>query len=392
MATWFSSKFPGVRYREHPTRKNGVKKDRYFVIRYQLRGARREEALGWSTEGWSEQRAAEELASLKRAARTGEGEVRLSEKREAQEEAKRTALEKEEAENRKGITFSEFFEGLYSKNDLPGKSKKSQVAENSLYTKWIKQVIGPLPLVKIGVLDIHRLKQKMKKKDKSLRTINYALAVIRQVFNYAQKTEHFSGKNPIQSIKLTTPNNGRHRFLTREEAGQLLEVLKLKKTTQLHDMCLLSLHCGLRAGEIFKLTWDCVDMNRETILLKDTKSGKNRYAYMTPTVKALLKARYPGSTKALVFTDKMGKQVQKISNNFMRTVDELSFNDEVVDRRDRVVFHTLRHTFASWLVENGTDLYTVKSLLGHSSLLMTERYSHLGENTLREAVRKISTF
>lgn len=190
-------------------------------------------------------------------------------------------------------------------------------------------------------------------------------------------------------IKLSTPNNGRHRFLTREEAEQLLGALKIKKTPQLHDICLLSLHCGLRAGEIFKLTWDCVDFDRETILLKDTKSGKNRYAYMTPAVKTMLKARFPGQKNALVFKDKMGKQIQKISNNFMRTIEELGFNNEVVDRRDRVVFHTLRHTFASWLVENGTDLYTVKTLLGHSSLIMTERYSHLGENKLRDAIRKL---
>jgi len=51
------------------------------------------------------------------------------------------------------------------------------------------------------------------------------------------------------------------------------------------------------------------------------------------------------------------------------------------------VFHTLRHTYASWLVESGVDLYTVKKLMGHSTIAMTERYSHLGNNTLQNAVK-----
>ena len=51
------------------------------------------------------------------------------------------------------------------------------------------------------------------------------------------------------------------------------------------------------------------------------------------------------------------------------------------------VFHTLRHTYASWLAESGVDLYTVKNLLGHSTITMTERYSHLGNNTLQNAVK-----
>jgi site-specific recombinase XerD len=55
----------------------------------------------------------------------------------------------------------------------------------------------------------------------------------------------------------------------------------------------------------------------------------------------------------------------------------------------KVVFHTLRHTYASWLVEKGVDLYVVKQLMGHSSLTMTERYSHVGENALSAAVKKL---
>ena len=80
---WFSSKFPGVRYRKHPKRKHGVKFDRYFTIKYQCEGKRREEAVGWASEGWTAEKAALIRAEFKNAYKTGSGEpTSLSEKRE----------------------------------------------------------------------------------------------------------------------------------------------------------------------------------------------------------------------------------------------------------------------------------------------------------------------
>ncbi|MDL2279575.1 tyrosine-type recombinase/integrase [Desulfovibrio sp. OttesenSCG-928-G11] len=89
-----------------------------------------------------------------------------------------------------------------------------------------------------------------------------------------------------------------------------------------------------------------------------------------------------------------------VPDTFARTVDALGLNNtgemvknakgelipvRITDARHRVVFHTLRHTFASWLVQQGTPLYTVAELMGHSTLEMTRRYSHLAPDTLRKA-------
>jgi len=161
------------------------------------------------------------------------------------------------------------------------------------------------------------------------------------------------------------------------------------RSKQLHDMALLSLHCGLRAGEIFHLTWDDIDIDREMLSLRDTKSVKTRTAYMTDAVKRMFLSMKRLKNDTLVFADRNGNKIQRISHSFQRAIDDLGLNKNIVDQRKKVVFHTLRHTFASWLVENGTDLYTVKELLGHSSIAMTERYSHLGANTLQSAVKSL---
>ncbi len=77
--------------------------------------------------------------------------------------------------------------------------------------------------------------------------------------------------------------------------------------------------------------------------------------------------------------------MDRVSHSFRYVCDDL-FNQNVDDPRQRVCFHTLRHTFASWLVEGGTSLYAVKELMGHKDFAMTQRYSHLSPEGLRVAI------
>ena len=75
----------------------------------------------------------------------------------------------------------------------------------------------------------------------------------------------------------------------------------------------------------------------------------------------------------------------------MRAVNKIGLNDSVDDSRLKVVFHSCRHSFASWLVADGTDLFQVKELMGHKSIAMTARYSHLSPDTLRRAVKSMES-
>lgn len=121
----------------------------------------------------------------------------------------------------------------------------------------------------------------------------------------------------------------------------------------------------------------------------DSKGGLNRTAHMTGTVREIFLSKSKATPTSLVFKDRKGGMIKEVSNAFGRAVKDLGFNDGIDDPRQRVYFHTLRHTFASWLVQSGENLYTVKELLGHSTMAMTERYSHLASKNLKDAVRKL---
>lgn len=384
MSKWIKSAKTGVRYREHPTRKHGVKADRYYTIFYKVGGKLVEEGLGWSSQGMTEKKADRVRSELLENHRRGEGPRTLAEKR---------SIHTAKAE--KGIRDKLTFSALFTNDYLPSikkdrKNPRSYKVEEGLFNQWVKPVIGDRTLADVAPIHLEKIKADMTKAGRSPRYIHYALAVVRQVFNYALRYDLFNGANPISKVKLPGGDNRRLRFLTRDEASALLAEIA-KTSPDVHDMALTSLHTGMRAGEVFGLTWADVDIDKGLLILRNTKSGRTRAAFMTEAVKEVFRCRERGTPSDLVFPDRTGKRIEQISNTFARAVDTLKLNEGVEDRRHRVTFHTLRHTYASWHVENGTDLYAVKELLGHADFKMTARYSHLGENTLQAAVKRLDS-
>ena len=274
------------------------------------------------------------------------------------------------------------------------RSEQSWKREDQLFRLWIAPRIGNKPMRTIAPIHLEKIKRAMSEIGRAPRSIQYMLATIRQVFNYAAANNLYQGSNPAagRGVKRPTIDNRRTRFLTNEEADTLLTELS-KRSSAVHDVALFSLHTGARAGEIFSLTWGDIDLFSGTILLRDTKSNKNRHLYMTEQVKKMFIRKKQAETKKkeLVFPDKNGNKMVQISKTYYRVVNEIGFNEGVADRRDKVTFHTLRHTYASMLVQKGVDIYLVKELLGHSSIVLTERYSHLSESTLKQAALKIQT-
>ena len=246
----------------------------------------------------------------------------------------------------------------------------------------------------IGVSDIERIKKALDKKALSPATVKHCVVLIRQIFNYAITRKLFSGKNPVsETLKahkgfVKNKSDKRTRFLSQEEAKQLLNEIK-KSSLQTYQICCVSIYTGLRMGEIFSLTWQDIDLTNKLLYVRNPKNNEARTAYLTPILIDIFK-ELSGNKTGLVFPDKNGNRIAQLSDTFGRTVDKLKFNEAVTDPLNKVVPHTLRHTFASWLAMNGEPILAIQELMGHKSIEMTMRYAHLCPDQKREAVLKLA--
>ena len=286
--------------------------------------------------------------------------------------------------------MNEFYQKFY----LPyiKKHQKGWKKVDIFFKKWILPSLGKTKLNKISVKDIEKLKNLLMENQKSLRTVQHVLSLLKACLNRARKWGIFSGENPVSMVEVPRFDNKRIRFLSYEEAAMLLEECK-KRTTErnlIYPMVLLALTTGMRAGEIFRLKVQDVDFEEGVIHVKDTKSGYNRIVYLTKeTKKELLKLTKDKPKGAYVFTNPEGKPFTSVPEVWKSVVKSLGLNDGISDPREKVVFHTLRHTFCSWLAMEGVPLHVIKELAGHRTIQMTERYAHLLPDVRRKAVEKV---
>jgi len=415
---WKKTNFPGVRFREHPTKKHGVKFDRYFTIRYQVTKEldeidpetgkkkkikeRIEEGIGWTSErdpedgqNWTESKAALVLERLKGAAKHGKKEAptRIAEQREIErqrKEAEKAAQEQAEQERKQAeaesVTFGHYFENVYFPTFQVGRKKETTRKAKEHFKNWLEPVIGNIPLKDVKPFTLEKIKKNILDAGKSPRTLQYVMATFRQVWNMARRDGLISGDTPTRSINKPKVDNRRVRFLSHKEAETLLNALQ-EKDPLTHDLALLSLHTGLRMGEISGLNWSHIDTERGIIRVMNPKGGEGRAAFMTTQIKAVFEAMTRREPESFLFTRTDGKPLKEMPRIFFEVVAGLKLNEGITDPRQKVVAHTLRHTFASWHVTAGTDIYTLEELLGHSVIAMTERYSHLAPATLQNATR-----
>jgi len=255
--------------------------------------------------------------------------------------------------------------------ELHSKHKKSFHTDRKIIDLLKKFFTGKY-LYEISSLDVERFKSK-RAKEVSPATVNRALAVLKSMFNRAivwGKAE----SNPCKAIKLFRENNQRLRFLEREEIDKLLA----QCSEHLKPIVIVALHTGMRKSEILGLKWHDIDIKRNIIHLYKTKSGEKREVPMnTVAQKAIIGVlKHPDSQ--YIFCNKDGESYGDIKKSFLTAVKKSG----IVNFH----FHDLRHTFASQLVMSGVDLNTVRELLGHKSLEMTLRYSHLSPDHKKRAV------
>jgi integrase len=280
------------------------------------------------------------------------------------------------------VTIADAWE-KYRKGYIAG--RPSEPMDLSRFKNHIEPALGRRCLHEISATDIDRLAKDLQAKDLGPQTVKHVLAQLRRIMRKCQDWGLWTGQMP--KFDMPDVHNERFRFLTVPEAAALMDELG-RRSPALRNLCEVSLHTGMRRGELFRLKGFHLDMHSGTIQILDGKKGKPRVAFMTDAVIEIFRRINPAPGN-YVFPDRNGKQASEVSDSFRRAVDALGLNDGITDPLGKVVFHTLRHTFASWLVQAGEPLYTVGSLLGHSNETMTRRYSHLCPTGTRTAALRI---
>lgn len=216
-------------------------------------------------------------------------------------------------------------------------------------------------------------------------TINRELDMLSAAINYARKRWDWNIGNPCSGMSLREPE-GRLRWISRAEADALIsEAEKDMKSPHLADFIRAALNTACRKGELLELSWDRVDLRAGVIHLEGhhTKSGKRRVVPLNEEArKAMLgRARFRAQfcpASQWVFAHKDGERVKYMQKGFQSACKRAGI--------DQLRVHDLRHTCASWMVQQGASMMEVRDVLGHSSIEMTERYAHLAPERLKSAV------
>lgn len=205
-------------------------------------------------------------------------------------------------------------------------------------------------------------------------------------FNVAIKWKLIT-ENPFNDVDPPKKNKSNPVFLTEQE----LEMILSAETNEIFkNIFAFAFYTGLRLGEILNLEWDRVDLVNSFITVGSekhkTKSRTNRKVPMAQMVKDLLidlndRNQSSVSKSDYVFVKANGFRYTEvyISKRFKKIIRKLKLSEEYH-------FHTLRHSFASYLVQKKVDLYSVKELMGHSSISTTQIYAHLNTEKLFDAI------
>jgi integrase len=191
-------------------------------------------------------------------------------------------------------------------------------------------------------------------------------------------------KSPCVDVKAIRIDETTRPYLSRTELSILLSLLK---GSQLYSIVLFAVLTGLRLGEIVHLTWEDISLEKNKIVVRSngnfrTKSGRIRTVPINSDLQKLL-GELPDRT-GLLFKNASGTRLRGefVSKKFKKAVVACKLNP-------RLHFHSLRHTFGSYLVEQGVSLFHVQQLMGHSSPYVTQIYAHLGNAELMESVERI---
>jgi len=246
----------------------------------------------------------------------------------------------------------------------------------TMLTQWEEHLGARCRLREITPRKVEAFRESRLAEGRSPGTVNRNLAVLKRVLTVAAEWDLIAD-NPIHRVKPLRGERSCMRFLTEEEARGLLDACARSKNEFLEPLVVLALNTGARKGELLGLRWKDVSFESATLSFPQTKNGERKDIPINDAALAALVRLKRVSGRDRVF----GRRDRSTFD--FRSAWEAALEDAgIEDFR----FHDLRHTYASWAAQAGMDIRRLQRLLGHKTLAMTQRYSHLGPRDLREAV------
>ena len=235
--------------------------------------------------------------------------------------------------------------------------------------------IGEIIAADIEGYKLHR------RKEVSGSTVNRELALLKRMFNLAIDWDLYLGSNPVRKVKFFQEINTGFRVLSKGEEKKFLA----SATPYIQDIALFALNTGLRIGEILSLKWEGVDLEKNLLTVFADKTHKIRPVPINSEARRVLEFWALGRKNEFVFYNhETGKPFVDLKMGFALACRKAGI--------EGVTWHTLRHTFASRLLDRGVDIVTVQQLLGHSTVLVTMRYTHTNLDSKKAAVAKLESF
>lgn len=375
MGKRIKTRYVGIYYRYAESRMApGGRPDKCYDIQYKSGSKYIFEKVGWVSEGFSVEDAIELRGLRIRALRHPE-------------------LSEQGRKKRKCPTLDEVW-AVYKDNWVP--RFKNTVNCIALYKIHIQPEFGNRKIDDITALDIDNFKIKLLNtvtKSKSClkpASVKQILKLFKTIIGKANEwgLTHGSSYNPVGKIDLKDSDAQRERYLTPQEAEKLLDACQ-HVCCQTYYVVFIGLQTGMRLGEILGLTGEQINLEAGVIALNG-KTGR-RSAYIPEKLKPMLTKLMPEQSGAHLFLGVNGKPIPPatFSVRFARIVEALGLNNGITDTINKVVFHTLRHTYCSWLAIQGVPLYTIGQLVGHSKPEMTQRYAKLSPDSKRAAIQGI---
>ncbi|MYL81807.1 tyrosine-type recombinase/integrase [Desulfovibrio aerotolerans] len=394
-----------------------------WMFRQMVNGTRITDYLG----AMSQERAIVVVSQLRENRKLGAGPQTWAEMEGvAQEEAKADKI-KEEQERKRLLAADEFtrsntIENYWINVYWPERQKDGSAHNNKsisgIFENWIRPVVGNIPLQELTYIDVNKMLDRAREEGLSQKTQRNIYVTLQALWNDAKmyhsvkrnmELPMFPGKG-VKKDRLRI-NNKKTCFLDTEEAKLMLETLrnwrefykqhkmaiKGQSANDAYGMAVVALFSGLRFGDIASLTWGEV-ANKEQAYARNPKGGRAYGIHLNISIiremLAERKKRLHEEPKPdeLVFKNARGEKWVSVPQIYKTVIQKLGFNE--VPRRyknpaQKIDFHALRHTFASWLAMQSVSLYTIMKLMGHQSLAMTERYADLDPTLTKACVEKM---